>query len=461
MTGTNGKPVSGTYKYYVKATDLSGKTTDSAEVNVTVDTDAPSVSITAPTAGMTGENSLSGDSYTFRGTSSDGTAPNIGVGVEKIKYAFVKAGNSFDSAEPATTNITWDELTTSGNWSISRTLEEGTGEISEDSLNEGHWYLFVKSVDKAGNESTVGKAHFHVDKSSPALTVTTSGVKDKENATYYYRNISGSTTFALAGTASDTYGINNVSVKVGDGEATNANLNGGNWTYTVTVTENEAVALTVTATDNSGKTVEKKYTVYNDTAVPDVSITSPVDGEKLKNNTKTLKGTASDAGSSVKSVSYELKKGDTVISRGSTDATNGAVEDGITVRRIDLTGESWTVTDVNLGSEEGTFILSVTAEDVAGNENTQSINRTFYVDKNYPEITEVSVGEEGLTTKAEFTLSGLIYDSNELDETAPLSISANGYAGSTIPRDQLTLITNNNYGTYGADSRHQYNRLQA
>ena len=202
---------------------------------------------------MTGENSLSGDSYTFRGNASDTKDGVAGVGIAKLKYAFVKAGNAFTAAEPSVTD--WTEQTISdGNWSISRSLDEGTGALSESSLNEGHWYLFVKSVDKAGNESTESKVHFHVDKTSPTLDVTTDGIADKENgATYYYKN--ESTTFALAGTASDTYGINNVSVKVGDSNPTDATLNDRNWTYTVTVPANTSVNVTVTATDNSGKTV--------------------------------------------------------------------------------------------------------------------------------------------------------------------------------------------------------------
>ena len=42
------KPVSGTYKYYAKATDRANKSTTSAIVTVIVDTIDPTVSITAP-----------------------------------------------------------------------------------------------------------------------------------------------------------------------------------------------------------------------------------------------------------------------------------------------------------------------------------------------------------------------------------------------------------------------------
>ncbi|MBO4509464.1 MAG: hypothetical protein J5747_12620 [Spirochaetaceae bacterium] len=433
-----GKPVSGTYKYYAKATDSSGKTTDSAVVTVTIDTTAPAVSITAPDSSVTpsndktGENSLSDETYTFRGTAND--SHTGAVGVAKLMFAFVKAGDAFDSAEP--TEYDWQEQTaTDGNWSISRTLSAGTGTPASGELNEAHWYFFAKSVDAAGNESAVSKIHFHVDKSSPALVMTTNNVKDNENATYYFKDDDSFNatdgTITLAGTTSDTYGIKSVSIttKAGDSDAvTTALATSGSWTHSFAVPADTTVAVTITATDNSDKTVTKKYTLYRDTAAPVVTIIAPAENESLLVTTKTLQGTASDAGSGIQTISYSIAK-----SGSSAEPITG---------NITLNGESWSVEDVNLGSGEGTFTITVTATDTLGNTTGNSVQNVFFVDTANPTLSETGVGTGGATTNETFTLSGWVHETNGLNSDAAVTISADkeGFTNIVLAASNLIKV---------------------
>ena len=61
------------------------------------------------------------------------------------------------------------------NGTITQSLASGVGTVAANNvcntgtLNEGHWYLFVKSIDKAGNESDVECIHFHVDMKAPEI----------------------------------------------------------------------------------------------------------------------------------------------------------------------------------------------------------------------------------------------------------------------------------------------------
>ena len=108
---------------------------------------------------------------------------------------------------------------------------------------------------------------------------------------------------------------------------------------------------------------------------------------------------------------------------------------------------------MDLGAGQGELILILTAYDEK--HNNGYAEREFYVDNEYPEITETSVGEAGVTTKNAVKLSGLIYDSNDLNDASALKITASGYTGVTLGKTDLTLVTDSNKAGYGAseDSR--------
>ncbi len=439
-------------------TNIPGKTAESSKITVTVDTTPPTVSITSPDSTRTGATSLYGSSSIFSVNVEDpGTNA---VHASELKYAFVKAkvddfGTDADPESPdyvanpaipdAPAANAWQSMNISdGSWSITQSLASGTGTTeanavcSTNTLNEGHWYLFVKALDKAGNESAVESIHFHVDMNAPAISgVTVDSTAAVENKTYY----TNGTSFALAGNATDTYGVKSVNIATSytwientgtddEPEETPHDVttddtitefgSGGSWTKTIDVSADTAkdtpVSLTVTATDKAGKTTVSNYTLYRDTVAPDVTAISPANTENLSSNSIRLKGTVVDAGSGTASVSYAITRaGDNEFSR--------------TGSNIVPVGESWSVSDaINLGDGEGTFTLVVTAVDKVGNtsgaDSLTTRTNEFYVDTANPKIKETGINTASKMVKSWFTLSGFVYDSNSLNKDEAVVISA-------------------------------------
>lgn len=495
----------------------AGKTTTSSLITVTVDTTAPTVEITSPEEitstdyiERTGLSSLSGSSYIFSVNTIDapGTPGADVAGAAELKYVFVKAkaddfGNDYEvdgngdyvldenqnlipkpENNPAVPDIPaladWEPMSiTDGSRSITQGVTDGVGSTAANSvcdtgtLNEGHWYLFVQASDKAGNVSEIKRVHFHVDMKAPTLSnVTVDSVTAKDNATYYTKE----NTFTIAGKATDTYGIKNVVINEVIGEdnesliATVTPAADGTWNYTYTVPDgasDTAKDIKITATDYAGKTVSKEYVLYKDTEPPTIEATSPAKGESLSSTSIKLKGSAADDGSGVASVSYTIKKDDTILSYGSTSATDGTDENGKPVYKIQLKGESWTVDGakdeqgkalgIPLGNEEGTFTLIVSAVDKVGNatdddeidENAEdeSSNKThqnkFFIDRFSPTITEDGIGAGGLTTNTTFTFSGFVYDTNALDPVSTVVITADNdsFTPVTFALGELTPAT--------------------
>ncbi|MBP5581180.1 MAG: Ig-like domain repeat protein, partial [Ruminococcus sp.] len=402
--------------------DAAGKETAISR-SVTVDTTAPTVSITKNP--LATENAVS--PYQFGGSSGDGE----GTGVTEV---WVTTGSTAP-AKGITSGAV--KATGTGTWYASVTLSaEGSGKV------------YVCAKDNAGNFSEWTEEEYFFDTSAP---VVASGAA----AT----SVTG-TLMSLSGSASDNSGIASVSVTQslngGIGVSLgNAAVSGGTWTIenlprkssstgtgaSTDGSDDGKYTYTITATDNAGKTSSITRTIVLDNTPPAIEIIAPAAGEALEANTKTLKGTASDAGSGVSSVSYEIKKGGETVSSGST-------ADG----EITLPGETWQADNVSLGTGQGTLVLKITAVDEKGNSiNTE---RTFYVDNAYPGIDEKSIGTAGKTVKSGFKLAGLVRDTNALDSTAAVTISAEGYDGEVLGVSSLTLITGDNHATYavyGAD----------
>ena len=484
---SNASVVDGKYTYYAVAMDKSGvtktteengetvstnipgKTTKSSDITVTVDTTSPNVSITSPDSTRTGATSLYGSSSIFSIFVEDpGTTA---VRASELRYVFVKAKvddfETYTDPEPPATepvlvspnpavpdipvddpdNSVWQSMNISdGSWSITQSLASGAGTTavnavcSTNTLNEGHWYLFVKALDKAGNESEVASIHFHVDMSVPSISnVTVNDTNAVENKTYY----TNGTSFVLAGKATDTYGVKSVKIATSytwiENTGTEENPEetphevttddtitefgaDDSWTKTIDVSADTAkdtpVFVTVTVTDKAGKKTESNYTLYRDTVAPEVTAISPANTENLNSNKIKLKGTVVDAGSGTASVSYVItREGDAEFSR--TDSN------------IIPVGESWSVpTEINLGEGEGTFTLIVTAVDKVGNtsgaDSLTTRTNEFYVDTANPKIKETGINTASKMVKSWFTLSGFVYDSNSLNKDEAVVISAEG-----------------------------------
>nr|MCR5187438.1 hypothetical protein [Treponema sp.] len=169
-----------TYYYYVK--DKNGTPSNVRSISCFVDSQSPATPvITKPDTSYVSK-VLSGEAETLAGSVADSevdseTYPNTSKsGVAKLYYALSTA-----SAAP-TESSAWNSIEASdGRWNIPVTL--GTGLADEEhpnvfvlsegvnsiSLYEGHYYLYVKTEDQAGNVSSISSKDFYVDQSAPLL----------------------------------------------------------------------------------------------------------------------------------------------------------------------------------------------------------------------------------------------------------------------------------------------------
>ena len=145
--------------------------------------------------------------------------------------------------------------------------------------------------------------------------------------------------------------------------------------------------------------------------MPELAVTAPADGEPVAQNNLAIKGTVSDNGYGVDKVEYTLKRGSTTVTSSS-------------VNPVTIKGEQWYIAETQnggkmpLGDTEGALSLTVTATEKkngshGGRTKTETVD--FYYDAANPELTESGIGTTSPTTNAGFTLTGKVWDTNELD----------------------------------------------
>ncbi len=149
-------------------------------------------------------------------------------------------------------------------------------------------------------------AHWtQTDLSGPSVTVTQPTSTNSSSPTY-----TTSSSYAVKGTVSDSSGVKSVTV---NGKA--ATLSGSNWSYNLTLSANTRTTVTIVATDTLGNTSTQTRYVYYDSANPSLSVTAPTGTSSSSPTyyqsdstiTYTVKGTVSDSGSGIKSVTVNGK----------------------------------------------------------------------------------------------------------------------------------------------------------
>ena len=453
-------PVDGLFTYTIKdVKDKAGNKANDVIIKVQRDTTGPIVEIRNPANDITDPaNSLSGTSYSFRINAND----RGGVGVAKLYYVFSK-----NSSAPASGWI--EESLSDGDFNIDQNLE---------TLGEGNWYLYAKAEDKSGNlSSSVEKRAFPIDKSAPTLTVNdlVSGVNPVCSEVDDGYTISGtaSDTNEMHETEAITIDVDGIKTKIAKSSITT----GDAWSYKIlTGTENgklksnEPVVVKVTAKDIAGKTTEKNYTLYYDTKDPELSVTSPVDDEKVTLAEKEIKGTVSDGGYGIKKLEYKLyNSANEVINSGTTEGENPDVI---------IKGEQWYIKGsgkISLGSE-GALRLDVIATEnkpegataVEGRQYVTTKTVNFYYDVANPELTETGIGTRGKTTKAGFILSGVASDSNALasvtikwkvgttDKSIALTPSSTQLNSMSWSKDFVVGSTNDSKTNYVSDGANEF-----
>lgn len=241
------KAASGTYKYYVVVKDAAGKESQSDEYTVTVDNTPPTLTLDSPSTNISGEDSLSGNSYTFKATSSDVSG---GTGSQYIYY-------KFDSDSEYTQASIDDGV----QWKLTKTLGTGTSG-SEYDFYEGQHTISVFSVDKAGNESDKITRTFYVDQAAPVVSASASHPVNAST------NTDSERTVTISGSVSETHGIKSFTI---NGEDCKSLIqNDGSWTYTNKPTSDGTYTYEIIATDNAERNYSLTKTVIVDTGFPSI-----------------------------------------------------------------------------------------------------------------------------------------------------------------------------------------------
>ena len=417
----------GKYDYEITVNDKAGNSS-SYKITVTIDTTPPVINtITAPVSGATNKSAISAETFIFKGTAKDtetATGTSAGTGVSKILYAFASP-----STEPA--DSAYSEMAASdGEWTIVKTINEGTSPSASGNLYEGKWCLYVKAQDKAGNTtSSVEKRVFDVDMKNPESTIThlTELVYNGSKLTETAANGEKYGKITLTGNASDTHGLETVKVIA---TPTSSNLNAtsdkkeislavtdgkigsngsGQWTQEVVFGPGADSSapnylaegkydITVEAVDKATKkTSSEKLSITVDYTAPSITESSikindaAYDANKwYEARTLKLDVEASDTVSGGVSVSVITKKSD------NSDRTSPLSNDN---------GNNYTGT-AQFAADDDNLHFWLVAKDSAGNETAERLEKTVKIDTSAPslELYKYKIGNGELKTA-----SGTVY----------------------------------------------------
>jgi len=400
----NGKPKTGTYKYEIKVTDNAGKVI-SKIISVSIDVTAPTITLESPSmdSEISGKNSISGGSFTFRGTVTD-----VGVsGIDYYEYAFTNS-----DASPSE----WTKVSLGGvqNWTIYRDLVDGTNSVS-GKLNEGSHYLHIKAADKAGNVCSSIKKSFWVDKADPVVNVTVDGKTDysKTETNIVIDEGKGKVSF----TVSDTHGLASPAYKVivkKDGQQLTSGDNGykvelKDGVYNVTITGTaDADGLfeySIIGVDKVGKETESRVVIRRDTQGPVIKTTSPTFDENgisawITSPNVNIIGVCEDV-SGIDSVYYSFES-----------TMPASLADWI---KLDGTS-SWTIPVE--GKADGDITLHIAAVDTNGKETKTT--KTIKKDSAAPALTEKTLGTGIINVSASSHPNGITISGTSSDSTSGL-----------------------------------------
>lgn len=345
-----------TYKIEAVATDTYGNQSTKRLLNFTIDTVAPVAAGTPDLDASQDSGKLNNDDLTnvnkplFKGTAeANSTVTIFSDGV---------------SIGTATANG-------SGSWSFTPT----------NALTDGVHQITAKATDKAGNvgpESASLQVTIDTSKplapAAPDLTdATDTGFDNKDNYTKETKPV-------LTGTAeaNSTVDIFDGATKIGTVAADNA----GNWSFTVATALSEGIhAITAKATDAAGNTslASPVASITVDTTTPTVTVNTLLTND----NTPTLTGTFSATDAQTL----------TVVVNGSTYTLG----DG----KLSATGNDWSLNlDGMPPLPDGSYDVTATVTDKAGNIGTESTSKELTVDTTAPNAPSTPVMDAASDTGA-------------------------------------------------------------
>ena len=322
------KAESGTYKYYVVVKDAAEKESQSVEYTVTVDNTPPTLTLDSPSKDLSGEDSLSGNSYTFKATSTDASG---GTGSQYIYY-------KFDSDSEYTQASIDDGV----QWKLTKTLGTGTSG-SEYDFYEGQHTISVYSVDKAGNKSKKITRTFYVDQAAPVVIASASHPVNAST------NPNSEQTVTISGSVTETHGIKSFTI---NGEDCKSLIqNGGSWTYTNKPESDGTYTYKIIATDNAERKYSLTKTVIVDTGFPSIrSIT-------VKNTTITPDSDNSSVWFGSKILSVVVKVTDNTDGSGIASVEYVVLDSDSEANATSLADSEWTAMSLDTGANYKSSVI--------------------------------------------------------------------------------------------------------
>ncbi|MCR5765921.1 MAG: InlB B-repeat-containing protein [Treponema sp.] len=379
--------VDGTYSISAIALDGVSNRSEPVSASTTIDTIAPTITITSPTGEETGTNAVNETNFLMNGTASDTNEINA------VWYKVI-ASSATAPAAPTSNILTdttwtkdgWTNPTGTTSWNATQTFK-ATG-ASGDGLEEGEYKIYVYAVDRGGNVSARAEKTFDVDMSAPSIE-DTSTVASITNAA-----------FEIKGTASDTRGLAKVIVTDSlSGTEYDAKVTGTTWTVTFGNTENPiedgSRTFTAVATDVVGKTSSITRSVTYDTTAPALTSTT-LESLYKKNSTPSITITAADA-NEISDIQITITK------NGSELAKEDYESNGITLTKSSSetteTGSrrTATVSFTADGDHDGEFSITAVATDIADNESEPNTWSTV-IDATMENVISISInsGDDSL-----------------------------------------------------------------
>jgi hypothetical protein len=292
-------------------------------------------------------------SVTTGSTSSDTTRPTVSIATPTTGTAFTSSSSTLQIGGTAADNVGVTSVTWSNSRGGSGTASGATTwTVPSIGLQTGSNVITFTAHDAAGNigQDSLTVTYSASDTTPPAVTISgpTSGTSYS----------AASSPLSISGSASDNVGVSQVSWVTDRGASGNASGT-TNWTAGVALQSGTNI-VTVTARDAAGNKSTDVLTVTYavttaDTVAPTISIIGPTSAStwSTKTGVMTLGGTSSD-NRGVTAVTWVNNRGGSGFSSGTT---------------------SWSVPSVPL--QGGTNVITVTAQDAAGNKGTDVLTVTY------------------------------------------------------------------------------------
>ena len=443
----------GKYVYKVTVKDASGKPTTSLSQTLTVDSVAPTITIDAPVPASASTSDvkvpvISGSTYQFKATPNDAN----GSGVTYLYYAITN---------DATAPVTISDYTAVDSGDGIQWIEEkvlGTGKTATENVDllEGHYYLHVKAVDKAGNLSNAVSQEFYVDQAAPVITAGEkpyAGLSDKETVSENGTDVE-KVKITISGTISETNALKSLEITRSDAETSAKTVKtftigeeSGNfpltpasetWSFDDTFTiadgntsQDKVYTYTITAVDIAGNTTSVTRSVQLDTVKPEIDTAKFVMPTASQTEEASFKFTG-DAGSVTDSntstnPSSGFEKIDFIFSTSATAPKDSGYTANFTVTPGTVGTENsgkWTSLQsfanysAVFGTKEsplqGKKYLWAKVYDKAGNSSDWA-KVEFDYDTAKPTVTETSLGSNGTYKNSTFTLGGSASDTWGID----------------------------------------------